>query len=109
MIGEKIEIGSFKKLSAPFVGSYIHAGQQDRHPGGISEAIDGAGEVAKDIAMQAAAMNPVALDESGVDEATIQKEIEIAKDQLRQEGKPEEMLDRIAQGKLKRFLKTIPW
>ena len=55
--------------------------------------------------MQAAAMNPIALDESGVDQSTIDKEIEIAKDQLRQEGKPEAMLDNIAKGKLKRFFK----
>tara|TARA_Y100000748_G_C15280086_1_gene404192 strand:+ start:161 stop:445 length:285 start_codon:yes stop_codon:yes gene_type:complete len=55
--------------------------------------------------MQAAAMNPIALDESGVNQSTIDKEIEIAKDQLRQEGKPEAMLDNIAKGKLKRFFK----
>ena len=55
--------------------------------------------------MQAAAMNPIALDENGVDKQTIDKEIEIAKDQLRQEGKPEGMLDNIAKGKLKRFFK----
>jgi len=105
VIGEKIEIGSFRKLSAPFVGSYIHAGNKIATLVGLSEAIDGAETVAKDVAMQAAAMNPVALDESGVDEKIIQKEIEIAKDQLRQEGKPEAMLDKIAQGKLKRFFK----
>jgi len=105
VIGEKIEIGGFRKLNAPFVGSYIHAGNKIATLVGLSEAVTEAGTVAKDIAMQAAAMNPVALDESGVDEATVQKEIEIAKEQLRQEGKPEEMLDKIAQGKLKRFFK----
>jgi elongation factor Ts len=87
------------------VGSYIHAGNKIATLVGISEAVSQAETVAKDVAMQAAAMNPVALDESGVDEVTIQKEIEIAKDQLRQEGKPEAMLDKIAQGKLKRFFK----
>ena len=55
--------------------------------------------------MQAAAMNPVALDEASVDQSIIDKEIEIAKDQLRQEGKPEAMLDQIAKGKLNRFFK----
>jgi elongation factor Ts len=55
--------------------------------------------------MQAAAINPIALDESGVDQKTIDKEIEIAKDQLRQEGKPEAMLENISKGKLKRFFK----
>ena len=55
--------------------------------------------------MQVAAMNPIALDENGIDQKTIDKEIEIAKDQLRQEGKPEAMLENIAKGKLKRFFK----
>jgi elongation factor Ts len=55
--------------------------------------------------MQIAAMNPIALDENGIDQKTIDKEIEIAKDQLRQEGKPEAMLENIAKGKLKRFFK----
>lgn len=105
VIGEKIEIGGFSKLSAPFVGSYIHAGNKIATLAGLSAAVDGAAEVAKDIAMQAAAMNPVALNEDEVDQETIDKEIEIAKDQLRQEGKPEAMLDKIAQGKLKRFFK----
>lgn len=105
VIGEKIEIGSFKKLNAPFVGSYIHAGNKIATLVGLSAAVDQAGVVAKDVAMQAAAMNPVALDPEGVDEGTIAKEIEIAKEQLRREGKPEAMLDKIAQGKLNRFFK----
>lgn len=105
VIGEKIEIGSFETLSAPFVGSYIHAGNKIATLVGLSAAVDGAAAAAKDVAMQAAAMNPVALDEAGVDQSVIDKEIEIAKDQLRQEGKPEAMLENIAKGKLKRFFK----
>ncbi|MDL5514039.1 translation elongation factor Ts [Arenibacter sp. M-2] len=105
VIGEKIEIGGFSKLSAPFVGSYIHAGNKIATLVGLSAAVEGADVAAKDVAMQAAAMNPVALDEHGVDQSIIDKEIEIAKDQLRQEGKPEAMLDNIAKGKLKRFFK----
>ena len=105
VIGEKIEIGSFEKLSAPFVGSYIHAGNKIATLVGLSANVDGAATAAKDVAMQAAAMNPVALNEDGVDQSIIDKEIEIAKDQLRQEGKPEAMLDNIAKGKLKRFFK----
>jgi elongation factor Ts len=105
VIGEKIEIGGFKKLNAPYVGSYIHAGNKIATLVGLSKAVEGAAVAAKDIAMQAAAMNPVALDESAVDQSVIDKEIEIAKDQLRQEGKPEAMLDNIAKGKLKRFFK----
>lgn len=105
IIGEKIEIGSFEKLSAPFVGSYIHAGNKIATLVGLSKAVEGAATAAKDVAMQAAAMNPIALNEAGVDPSVIDKEIEIAKEQLRKEGKPESMLDNIAQGKLKRFFK----
>ena len=105
VIGEKIEVGAFDKIEAPFVGSYIHAGNKIATLVGLSAAVEGSAVVAKDVAMQAAAMSPIALDEDGVDQATIEKEIEIAKDQLRQEGKPEAMLDNIAKGKLKRFFK----
>lgn len=105
VIGEKIEIGAFEKLEAPFVGSYIHAGNKIATLVGLSANIAGVDEVAKNIAMQAAAMAPIALDENGVDADTIAKEIEIAKDILRQEGKPEAMLDNIAKGKLARFFK----
>ncbi|WP_339706529.1 translation elongation factor Ts [uncultured Kriegella sp.] len=105
VIGEKIEIANFSKLSAPFIGSYIHAGNKIATLVGLSAAVDGAEVAAKDVAMQAAAMNPVALNEEGVDQSVIDKEIEIAKDQLRQEGKPEAMLDNISKGKLKRFFK----
>ena len=105
LIGEKIEIGGFKTLQASFVGSYIHAGNKIATLSGLSEAYENAAEISKNVAMQAAAMNPIALNEEGVDSSIIEKEIEIAKDQLRQEGKPEEMLDNIAKGKIKRFFK----
>ena len=105
VIGEKIEIGDFRILKAPFVGSYIHAGNKIAVLTGLSKSVEGAEEVAKEVSMQAAAMNPVALNEEGVDQSTIDKEVEIAKDQLRQEGKPEEMLDKIAKGKIQRFFK----
>ena len=105
VIGEKIEIGSFKVLEAAFVGSYIHAGNKIATIVGLSANFEGAATAARDVAMQAAAMDPIALDEHGVDAVTIEKEIEIAKDQLRQEGKPEAMLDNIAKGKLNRFFK----
>jgi len=105
VIGEKLVIGNFEKISAGYVGKYIHAGNKIATIVGFSSAVDGIEEASKNVAMQAAAMNPIALDESGVDQQTIEKEIEIAKDQLRQEGKPEAMLDNIAKGKLKRFFK----
>jgi elongation factor Ts len=104
VIGEKIEIASFEKLSGAFVGSYVHSGKIAVLVA-LSANVDGAEEAAKNVAMQAAAMSPIALDETGVDQNTIDKEIEIAKDLLRQEGKPEAMLDNIAKGKLQRFFK----
>ena len=105
VIGEKLDINAFEKIEAPFVGSYIHAGNKIATLVGLSASAEGAEVVAKDVAMQVAAMNPIALNEDQVDAAVIEKEIEIAKDQLRQEGKPEAMLDNIAKGKLKRFFK----
>ena len=105
VIGEEIEIGSFKFLEANYVGSYIHAGNKIASIVGLSYKDDNAEKVSKNIAMQVAAMNPIALDEHGVSKDILDKEIEIAKDQLRQQGKPEAMLDNIVKGKIKRFLK----
>ncbi len=105
VIGEKLDINAFEKIEAPFVGSYIHAGNKIATLVGLSAKVDGADVAAKDVAMQVAAMNPIALDEKGVNASIVEKEIEIAKEQLRTEGKPEAMLDNIAKGKLKRFFK----
>ena len=105
VIGEKIEIGSFERLEGAFVNSYIHAGNGIATLVALSANVEGGAEAARNVAMQAAAMAPIALDESGVDASVIEKEIEIAKDQLRAEGKPEAMLDNIAKGKLGRFFK----
>jgi len=104
VIGEKIEIGAFERLEGAFVGSYIHAGKIATLVA-LSANVEGADEAAKNVAMQAAAMNPIALNEAGVDAAIIEKEIEIAKEQLRAEGKPEAMLDNISKGKIQRFYK----
>jgi len=105
VIGEKIEIGSFERLEGAFVGSYIHAGNKIATLVSLSANVPGAEEASRNVAMQAAAMAPIALNEEGVDAAIIEKEIEIAKDLLRQEGKPEAMLENIAKGKLARFFK----
>ena len=105
VIGEKIQINDFTKINARYVGTYIHAGNKISSLVGFSEKCENIEVVAKDISMQVAAMNPIALDENSVDSNVVEKEIEIAKDQLRAEGKPEDMLDKIAQGKLKRFFK----
>lgn len=105
VIGEKIEIKSFERLEGPFVGSYIHAGNKIGTLTSLSASVAGSEEAARNVSMQAAAMSPIALNEAGVDQAIIEKEIEIAKDLLRQEGKPEAMIDNIAKGKLGRFFK----
>ena len=105
VIGEKIEISSFERLEGAFVGSYIHAGNKIATLVSLSANVTGAEEAARNVAMQAAAMNPIALNEAGVDAAVIEKEIEIAKEQLRAEGKPEAMLENISKGKIQRFYK----
>jgi elongation factor Ts len=105
VIGEKLEIRTFEKLEGAFVGSYIHSGNKIATIVALSANVEGADEAARNVAMQAAAMNPIALNEAGVDADVIEKEIEIAKDLLRQEGKPEAMIENIAKGKLGRFFK----
>ena len=105
VIGEKLEIRTFEKLSGAFVGSYIHSGNKIATLVALSANVSGADGAARNVSMQAAAMNPIALNEDGVDADTIAKEIEIAKDLLRQEGKPEAMIENIAKGKLGRFFK----
>lgn len=105
VIGEKIEIGNFEIISAPFVNFYIHTDYKITSLIGLSKNITSAGEVAKNVAMQVVAMAPIALNEAEVEQSIIDKEIEIAKEQLRKENKPEAMLDGIVKGKLKRFFK----
>ena len=105
VIGEKLEIRTFEKLEGAFVGSYIHSGNKIATLVALSANVEGAEEASRNVAMQAAAMNPIALNEAGVDAAVIEKEIEIAKDLLRQEGKPEAMLENISKGKIQRFYK----
>ena len=105
VIGEKIEISSFERLEGAFIGSYIHAGNKIATLVSLSANVAGAEEAARNVAMQAAAMNPIALNEAGVDAAVIEKDIEIAKEQLRAEGKPEAMLENFSKGKIQRFYK----
>jgi len=102
--GEKFELTFFSTISAPAVQAYIHAGNKLATLVGFSKAgIDV--QVYKDVAMQVAAMNPVSVDKDDVPEKILAQELEIAKEQARREGKPAEMLDKIAQGKLNKFFK----
>ena len=105
-IGEKLEVTVYERIAGEQVVSYIHSTGKL----GVLVALAGVNgadvaDAGKDVGMQIAAMNPIALDKEGVDQAIVEKEIEIGKEQARQEGKPEQMLDKIAQGKLNKFFK----
>lgn len=102
-IGEKIDVTALDFIEADTVVAYNHPGNQVASLVGLNA--EGHSEVGRDVAMQIAAMAPVALDKEGVSQETIDKEIEIGKDLARQEGKPEEMLEKIAMGKLNKFFK----
>ena len=105
-IGEKIDISHFEIITAEAVTPYIHSNGKLGVLVGLTNT-SGANveEAGKDVAMQIAAMNPVAVDKDGVDSSTVEREIEIGKEQARAEGKAEEMLEKIALGKLAKFYK----
>lgn len=101
-IGEKIGITRFERVNAPYVASYIHGANRMGVLVGLTKE---AAEAGKDVAMQIAAMNPLAVDESSIAPETIAREKEIAIDQIKAEGKPAEMAEKIAIGKVNKFLK----
>ena len=104
IIGEKLDLSYFDKIDAEYVQAYIHPGSRLATLAGFTKAgIDV--QVYKDIVMQIAAMNPVAVDKKDVSEKMVAQEIEIGKEQARLEGKPENMLEKIAEGKLNKFYK----
>ena len=105
-IGEKIEVSEYVSMTGEAVVPYIHAGSKL----GVLVSLKGVNgasvtDAGKDVGMQIAAMNPVAVDDKGVDKTIIEKELEIAKAQILAEGKPENMVEKIAQGKLQKFYK----
>ncbi|MFO7828604.1 MAG: translation elongation factor Ts [Bacteroidales bacterium] len=104
IIGEKLELSFFEKLEAEQISAYIHSDKKLATLVGLNKAgIDE--QVGRDVAMQVAAMNPVAVDEKQVPQEVIDQEIEIGKKQALAEGKPENLVDKIAQGKLGKFYK----
>jgi elongation factor Ts len=104
IIGEKVELSYYDKIDAAQVQAYIHPGSKLATLVGFTKAgVDV--QVYKDVAMQIAAMNPVAVDKDFVSPEMIAQEIEIGKEQARRDGKPEDMLEKIAQGKLTKFFK----
>jgi elongation factor Ts len=104
-IGEKIGVSKYEVIEGEKVIAYIHGNFRLGVLVALSANAAGADEAGKDVAMQIAAMSPVAIDKDGVDATIIERELEIAKDQIRAEGKPEEMVEKIAAGKLNKFYK----
>ena len=101
-IGEKIGITRFERVNADYVASYIHGAYRM----GVLVAMNKhAYEAGKDVAMQIAAMNPLAVDETSISAETIAREKEIAIEQIKAEGKPAEMAEKIAIGKVNKFFK----
>lgn len=104
-IGEKMEL-HYEQLQAPYVVAYNHPGNRLATIVAFNKAgVANLETTAKDVAMQAAAMGPVAVDKDDVDTGTLERELDIAREQIRAEGKPEEMIEKIAQGKLNKFFK----
>jgi elongation factor Ts len=105
-IGESIKLGGYEFIEAPVAFAYNHQGNRLSTILGLNMTEgENISRVGHELAMQVAAMNPVAVDKNDVEQSVIDKEIEIGKDQAREQGKPEEMLEKIAMGKLNKFLK----
>ncbi|MBX2972444.1 MAG: elongation factor Ts [Flavobacteriales bacterium] len=103
VIGEKIDVSACAEVKAPYVYAYNHPGNKVASLVGLSKA--GFETAAKDVAMQVAAMGPVALDKASTPQSVIEKELEIGKELAIQEGKPADMAEKIAQGRLNKFFK----
>ncbi|TNE64234.1 MAG: elongation factor Ts [Bacteroidetes bacterium] len=101
VIGEKIELGSYELVKGASVLPYNHSNNKRSVLVALSKA--GFDDAGRNVAMQIAAMNPVSVSKDDVDPAIVEKEIEIGKDLARNEGKPEEMLEKIAMGRLNKF------
>jgi len=101
-IGEKISVSRFEKIEAPYVAAYIHGSYRMGVLVGLNKANEEAG---KDVAMQIAAMNPIAIDAALVPQETIERERNIAIEQIKAEGKPADMAEKIAAGKVNKFFK----
>ncbi|HAE13427.1 MAG: elongation factor Ts [Chitinophagales bacterium] len=104
-IGEKIEVTDYAAIDAASVVAYNHSNGKVSVLIGMNKAGDAVAEIGKDVAMQIAAMNPIAIDKDGVPEDVKQREMEIGREQARAEGKPEQILDKIATGKLEAYYK----
>ncbi len=103
VIGEKLDLSQYGTIVADKVVAYNHPGNQLATLVGLNSGSDAAEDAGKQVAMQVAAMNPIALNKDGVDARTIEREIEVGKELAIQEGKPADMAEKIAQGRLNKF------
>ncbi len=101
VIGEKLDLSSYDSVEAESVVAYIHPGNKLASIVGLNKG--NADDVGRDVAMQIAAMAPVAIDKEGVPQDVIDREIEVGKDLAIQEGKPADMAEKIAMGRLNKF------
>lgn len=105
VIGEKLEVTGYGLLKGDAVVAYNHPGNQLATLVAVNNNGGEAVEAGRQVAMQVAAMNPIALNKDGVDARTIEREIEVGKELAIQEGKPADMAEKIAQGRLAKFFK----
>jgi elongation factor Ts len=103
VIGEKLDLSSYATVNSEKVVAYNHPGNQLATLVGLNSNSDEAEDAGKQVAMQIAAMNPIAINKDGVDQRTIEREIEVGKDLAIQEGKPADMAEKIAMGRLNKF------
>ncbi len=105
VVGEKLDLSGYEVLKAEQVVAYNHPGNQLATLVALNKASDSAEDAGKQVAMQVAAMNPLSLSKDGIDKETIARELEVGKDLAIQEGKPAEMAEKIAYGRLNKFFK----
>jgi len=105
VIGEKIELGFYESIKDELVSAYTHHGNKLAAIAGLNIGDLNFSEAGKDVCMQIAAMNPLGVNESDISQDVLDKELEIAKDLARKEGKPEQMIEKIALGRLGKFFK----
>lgn len=103
VVGEKLDLSGYAKISAEQVAAYNHPGNQIATLVGMNMQTAETADAGKQVAMQVAAMNPLALNKEGIDENTIARELEIGKELAIQEGKPAEMAEKISHGRLNKF------
>lgn len=104
IIGEKLTLNNFEKLESNFVAAYAHHGNKIASLVGLSSALSGVNIIGKELAMQIVAMNPIALNEEEIPYHVLEQEKEIIKEQERRFGISTDLLEKIVQGKLKKFI-----